>query len=223
MPVPTAEAVSPRRLIRDEVFDRLLNAIIDGSLTPGEQLYDTEIERWVGVSRTPVREALNQLGSMGLVEIMPQKKTRVTPIDPDHLRGLIATLGVLHTGAARDVTPFLNEEDLATLRATAGLTPILSSLSPTERDHAFTEGFTVVFLHRLDNATLGRLFKRYLPTVRRALAAATSTKPLEAAQLNIDTILTAAHDGDSDAVAQAVSNYWTNGIATITNEFVSHK
>ena len=102
MPVPVTEAASPRRLIRDEVFQRLLDAIVGGDLLPGEQLYDAEIERWVGVSRTPVREALNQLAAMGLVEILPQRRTRVTPIDPERLRRLIATVGILIAGVVRD-------------------------------------------------------------------------------------------------------------------------
>src|SRR5690242_1549936 len=109
MPVPVTEAVSPRRLIRDEVFQRLLDAIVGGDLTPGEQLYDAEIERWVGVSRTPVREALNQLATMGLVEILPQKRTRVTPIDPTRLRSLVETVGTLLQGVVRDATPLLTE------------------------------------------------------------------------------------------------------------------
>src|SRR3569623_3472157 len=119
MPVPVTGAASPRRLIRDEVFLRLLDAIVDGDLLPGEQLYDAEIERWVGVSRTPVREALNQLSTMGLVEILPQRRTRVTPIDPVRLRELIATVGVLLAGLVRDATPLLTEDAREALRAIA--------------------------------------------------------------------------------------------------------
>ena len=117
MPVPVTGAASPRRLIRDEVFLRLLDAIVDGDLLPGEQLYDAEIERWVGVSRTPVREALNQLAAMGLVEILPQRRTRVTPIEPERLRDLITTVGVLIAGVVRDATPLLTDADREALRA----------------------------------------------------------------------------------------------------------
>src|SRR6478752_1381369 len=116
MPVPVTGAASPRRLIRDEVFLRLLDAIVDGDLLPGEQLYDAEIERWVGVSRTPVREALNQLAAMGLVEILPQRRTRVTPIDPERLRALLSTIGTLLRGIVRDATPLLTDDDKQELR-----------------------------------------------------------------------------------------------------------
>lgn len=218
MPVPTSESVTPRRLIRDEVFERLLTAIIDGSLTPGEQLYDTEIERWVGVSRTPVREALNQLATMGLVEILPQKKTRVTAIDPARLAGLIDTLSVLHASAAHDVTPFLTTGDIDHLRRTAADSTHLSDIDASARDELFTEGFVSVFLRRLDNATLARLFARYVPLVRRALRAAPSAYALEKASDHLAAIIDAAEARDADSVALSVAAYWSEGIGTVINE-----
>src|SRR3954471_24438605 len=141
MPVPVTGAASPRRLIRDEVFLRLLDAIIDGDLLPGEQLFDAEIERWVGVSRTPVREALNQLAAMGLVEIMPQKRTRVTPIDSTRLRGLIETIGTLLRGIVRDTTPLLTDRDRDVLRAFAEKATSVDEMPAMARDRLFTSEF----------------------------------------------------------------------------------
>src|SRR6478752_3322710 len=143
MPVPVTEAVSPRRLIRDEVFLRLLDAIVEGDLTPGEQLYDAEIEKWVGVSRTPVREALNQLATMGLVEIMPQKRTRVTPVESERLRGLVDTVGTLLHGVVRDATPLLTDADKDALRAL--LESSTEAGTPLERDRVLTESVIGVF------------------------------------------------------------------------------
>ncbi|WP_025156030.1 GntR family transcriptional regulator [Leifsonia aquatica] len=218
MPVPVTEAVSPRRLIRDEVFLRLLDAIIEGDLTPGEQLYDAEIEKWVGVSRTPVREALNQLATMGLVEIMPQKRTRVTPIDPDRLRGLVDTVGTLLHGVVRDATPLLTDQDGVALNDL--LTRAGTASTPLERDGVLT-GITAVFIRRLDNATVARLFKRHLPEVRRALIAAPSSAPYDASLPFAKTLVTAAVAGDASAAAQAATGYWNDGLATVVDEFTA--
>ncbi|MFF2050366.1 GntR family transcriptional regulator [Leifsonia sp. NPDC058194] len=220
MPVPVTEAVSPRRLIRDEVFLRLLDAIVEGDLTPGEQLYDAEIEKWVGVSRTPVREALNQLATMGLVEIMPQKRTRVTPIDTVRLRGLLDTVGTLLRGVIRDSTPLLTDADknaLLGLRERASAT----GLTALERDRVITEGFVDVFVRRLDNRTVARLFKRHFPEVRRALVAAPSSAAFDRGLPYLEPLVSAAVSGDSASAAQAFADYWDNGLATVVDEFAA--
>ncbi|MBF4575098.1 GntR family transcriptional regulator [Frondihabitans sp. VKM Ac-2883] len=77
VPVPTAEAPAPRRLLRDVVFDKMLAAIGDGTLELGERLNDDELVRWLGVSRTPVREAIAKLADYGLVDIEANRYTRI--------------------------------------------------------------------------------------------------------------------------------------------------
>jgi DNA-binding GntR family transcriptional regulator len=82
MPIPqTEETTGPRRLLRDVVFDKMLAAIVDGTLEPGERLNDDQLVKWLGVSRTPVREAIAQLHSYGLVEIEANRYTRVAERD----------------------------------------------------------------------------------------------------------------------------------------------
>lgn len=78
MPVPTtARPVIPRRLHKDAVFDHLLAAVLDGTLSPGERLRDVDLERWLGVSRTPIRVALAKLVDLRLVETTSKRATCV--------------------------------------------------------------------------------------------------------------------------------------------------
>lgn len=65
-------------VLGDEVYALLGEAILDGSLAPGERLRDQELAERLGVSRTPVREALQRLERTGLVEVAPNRYTRVT-------------------------------------------------------------------------------------------------------------------------------------------------
>ncbi|WP_203580851.1 GntR family transcriptional regulator [Microbacterium hibisci] len=65
-------------VLGDEVYARLGEAILDGRLAPGERLRDHELAEWLGVSRTPVREALQRLERAGLVEVSPHRYTRVS-------------------------------------------------------------------------------------------------------------------------------------------------
>jgi DNA-binding GntR family transcriptional regulator len=213
MPVPVTGAASPRRLIRDEVFLRLLDAIVDGDLLPGEQLYDAEIERWVGVSRTPVREALNQLAAMGLVEILPQRRTRVTPIEPERLRDLISTVGVLVAGVVRDASPLLTDADREALRTPDddAASAIRAGLSP--------DGFLGVFVRRLDNGTVARQLKRHLPEVQRALNASPSTAAFDKARPSLKALKEAAVAGKADKAGRAASDVFDKALVTIADEF----
>ena len=81
MPVPRNAPAIDRRLLRDDVYRRLRDIIVDGSLAPGEQLRDVELAAWLGVSRTPVREALLRLQQAGLVAALPGRSTTVASMD----------------------------------------------------------------------------------------------------------------------------------------------
>ncbi|WP_285063685.1 GntR family transcriptional regulator [Frigoribacterium sp. ME-P-080] len=102
MPIPqTEETTGPRRLLRDVVFDKMLAAIVDGTLEPGERLNDDQLVKWLGVSRTPVREAIAQLHSYGLVEIEANRYTRVAEQDESVYAEAAQLLEGLHDLGAR--------------------------------------------------------------------------------------------------------------------------
>ena len=82
------EKLSPIRLegyqpLRDMVFDVLMNAIMQGQLSPGERLLEVQLADEMGVSRTPVREALIELSKVEIIESHPQRKSTVSLIDYD--------------------------------------------------------------------------------------------------------------------------------------------
>ena len=90
-PSPAPPSSAPFRLIPsrlasptsvgDAVYDQILEALQQGRLQPGERLRDGEFAAQLGVSRTPVREALLRLGELGVVEFAPARYTRVAIID----------------------------------------------------------------------------------------------------------------------------------------------
>ena len=77
MPIPTNFAVPGRISAKDRSFSQIQRWIIDGTLQPGEKLNDADLAGALGVSRTPIREALQLLEGQGLVEMHPGKDTRV--------------------------------------------------------------------------------------------------------------------------------------------------
>ena len=81
MPLPRIAKKMSRTLARDEAYEKLRGWIIAGRLCPGETLRDQDIATALGVSRTPVREALRRLEDEGLVETALNRWTRVASLD----------------------------------------------------------------------------------------------------------------------------------------------
>lgn len=106
MPLPATEKRINRLSIRDEVYDKLLHWIMEGVLRPGEKIVDKELAEHIGVSRTPVREAIRRLEDKGLVESSANRWTRVSKIpagEPEMIYPIIWTLERLALTVAADV------------------------------------------------------------------------------------------------------------------------
>lgn len=115
MPIPKADTSSERTRLRDTVRNKIRDAILDGTLEPGERLNDDALVAWLQVSRTPVREALGDLAHAGLVEMTPNRHTRVAmPLEHEAIDN-IQTLGVLFGAAANLAVPGLSDEARAQL------------------------------------------------------------------------------------------------------------
>lgn len=70
-----------RTFVRQEAYVKLRDWILDGTLSSGAQLRDKELAEQLGVSRTPIREALLRLEDEGLVKTIPNRSTHVSSID----------------------------------------------------------------------------------------------------------------------------------------------
>lgn len=114
------ERLQPASLpvLRDAVLETLVEAIISGRFPAGSRLHEAEIARQLGVSKTPVREALVRLGRLGLVVHRPRRGTFVAEVGPDTVRDIF-TLRWLIEG-------YVTAE--ATRRATAGQLAVLDDI-----------------------------------------------------------------------------------------------
>lgn len=112
MPVPKSDTTASRTLLRDQVTNSIRTAIIDGTLEPGERLHDEQLISWLGVSRTPIREALASLANEGLIEMAANRYTRVALPNPNEVLHALRTLGVLIGGVVRLTVPILNSREI---------------------------------------------------------------------------------------------------------------
>ena len=84
-----------------DAYVRLKNEIRENRLPPGFQAPEPEIAERLGMSRTPVREALIRLEAEGLVELIPRRGARVMPISPTDMAEIYDLLTALEPLAAR--------------------------------------------------------------------------------------------------------------------------
>jgi DNA-binding GntR family transcriptional regulator len=80
MPIPKAPPLE-KRLYRNDVYSTIKDWIIDGTLLPLEKIRDTDLAIQLGVSRTPIREALRRLEDEALIETKSNAWTRVSGVD----------------------------------------------------------------------------------------------------------------------------------------------
>lgn len=108
----SAPLTAPRR-ISDSVYDTLTEAIRDLKLLPGSPISEPAIAEWLGVSRSPVREAIARLVDLGLVTVKPQVGSYIAPISLQEVEEAAFIRSALETSAfkraIRDTTPDTTE------------------------------------------------------------------------------------------------------------------
>jgi DNA-binding GntR family transcriptional regulator len=113
----TAPEPVERRLLHVAGIDRLRDMIIQGELGPGMKLNERVLAERLGISRTPLREAIKFLASEGLVELQPNRGAFVAPIDAPTVREVFLVLGALEALAGELVCAQASEAQLAEIRA----------------------------------------------------------------------------------------------------------
>ena len=102
--------------LRDVVFKTLRQAILKGELEPGERLMEIQLAERLGVSRTPIREAIRKLELEGLVLMIPRRGAEVANISEKNLRDVLEVRRSLEELAIDLACQRIQEEELETLR-----------------------------------------------------------------------------------------------------------
>lgn len=105
--------------LRDVVFNTLRQAILRGELKPGERLMEIQLANKLGVSRTPVREAIRKLELEGLVLMIPRRGAEVAEITEKSLRDVLEVRRALESLCVELACDRITEEDIASLRVAA--------------------------------------------------------------------------------------------------------
>jgi DNA-binding GntR family transcriptional regulator len=101
----------------DFAYTRVRELILSGELEPGAVINQAILARQIGISTTPLREALKRLKQQGLVELDAHRDARVTPLDPEEARDLLEVRRALDPLAASLAADRRTKQDVAEMRA----------------------------------------------------------------------------------------------------------
>jgi DNA-binding GntR family transcriptional regulator len=199
--------------LRDEVYRRILSQVQRGELPAGSRIRDSALAGQLGVSRTPVREALLRLARDGVLDSTVGRGFRVRPLDPAELRDVGAILGVLESLALR-LSSAPSERRRERLRE------LDRRLEQTRGDASgcldLEDEWHLVLLEDCPNRRLLELITSLRQIPRRYLAAYMR----EAGRLSLSTlphskILRALEDSGPDSGAAVFEQQWKKGLSEL--------
>jgi DNA-binding GntR family transcriptional regulator len=184
MSVLPEPAAAPDRLniasVVDQVYTAIRERISSGSLPRGARVHQEDLAEELGVSRTPVREALRRLAAEGLVEMRTNRGARVADVDQIGMRVSYEARTVIEPGAARLAAAMRLPEPIARMRAAVvaqrrSLRNVQRSFEANREFHlalaaASGNDFLVQFAERLWVARIGEtIYERQVQTQERML------------------------------------------------------
>ena len=164
----TPDAAAPFRSRADEVYAQLKRDVADFQLVPGDRFTENEISERLGVSRTPVRQALFRLQQEGYVEVLFRSGWRVLPFDFDQFEQLYDLRMVLETTAAQRLCADGERVDRELLEQLIAiwLVPAAERSTDTTQVALWDEAFHCSLVAAAGNAEMARVHRDVTERIR---------------------------------------------------------
>jgi DNA-binding GntR family transcriptional regulator len=191
-----------RRLLAEDVADRIREEILAGRVGHGERLVEVVIAEELGVSRGPVREALKLLNGEGLVTEEPHRGAFVTRLNSSDVRDIFDLRAALEAGAARQIAARGTPSDIHTLRRLVTRVAEVArggdAAQTLQADLAFHESVCQLS----GNRRLLEVYMRHVPLVRSLMDPDKLTRrDLDDMVSELGQVLEAIEAGDGDLAA----------------------
>ncbi|MCA6099823.1 MULTISPECIES: GntR family transcriptional regulator [Bradyrhizobium] len=156
----------------DQVYGRLLEAIIDRTLLPGQRITQNELADRLGVSRQPISHALHLLHRQGLVAESGRRGFEVTQLDPQRIRELYEVRGAIDALAARLAATRVKEDAAARTQLEAALEAgrAIDDGTPLARLIALDVDFHSAIYRLAGNSAIEEMIAPQWPHMRRSMA-----------------------------------------------------
>lgn len=145
---------SIRGRMSNDVCQRIADDIVLGAFAPGTRLEEAMLADRLGVSRTPIREALRQLATLGLIELRPNRSATVARISEERLTHLFESIGDLEAACARYAAMRMSDTQRTQLRDVHAASLAALQARDVERYHQLNSELHAVILQGSHNPEL---------------------------------------------------------------------
>jgi DNA-binding GntR family transcriptional regulator len=191
-------------MLGDQVKDQILTRILEGELSPGSRIVETRIARELGTSQGPVREALRDLATLGLVDLQPYRGARVRKPTTQELQEAMTVRAELEAVAATEASATMTEESLGELRRLVAEMCELAAAGVVPAYVRKNTEFHRTVMRASGNRTLERLWELLEPFARTYITAAASGVSAERSYRSHIGIVDALASGDARRAADAM-------------------
>lgn len=208
--------VSDKYSLQGRVFNRLREDILSGKYKENDELREMTIGAELGVSRTPVREALRQLEFEGLVSIIPNKGAYVIGISKKDLKDIYEMRASLEGLCARWVTKNATAENISRLEEILDLSEFQYTKKKYEKVLELDNEFHEVLYEMADSKMLYKTlsdFHHYLEIIRKKTLS--SDERVKASIKEHKDIVEAIKEGDKDKAEDLAVRHMKNTIKNI--------
>lgn len=223
MPLARRNVVE-RPKMSDAAYERLREAIVRGELAPGEKIKDAEVAEMLGLSRTPVREALTRLVETGLVESKPGVYTRISTLNHDDVAANLAVLKALDSLAVESAVPKLSEADFESLRQANREFAAAVHRQDVAQALAADDAFHHVIIQAAGNPVIERVIEQLHPQLHRILYRKFSGLLGGKETINHhEELIRVCEQGDEHAAATMSGEHWSHLSDLISRLFDSNE
>ena len=205
-----------RSFVREEAYLKLRNWIVEGRLEPGQKLRDKDLAQQMGVSRTPIREALLRLEEEGLIQTKPNSSTLVCPIDSHNALHLFSIVWSLEKLALEQAFTSITTKDIQTMiEANEKLSQALQHedlLAALQADITFH----AAYIYLAHNPDLERILSNLKQKLRRLdLYYFEKVKEAHRSYDEHQLIIEALQQKDLPGALSAIENNWKASLSRI--------
>jgi DNA-binding GntR family transcriptional regulator len=161
--------------LRAKVFNQLQNDILNGKYQPEDSLIETRLSEELGVSRTPIREALRQLELEGLVQSIPNKGAVVKGITAKDIEDIYTIRMMIEGLAARWAAEKISPEELKELKEAVDLEEFYTIKNDTDHLLKFDSRFHEIIFRASKSKPLMHTLRTFHHYVQRARNTSLST------------------------------------------------
>ena len=215
---PPGDGPAPiaRQSLHDQVVTRVRDLIIEGALVPGTRIHEGQLGAKLGVSRTPLREALKFLASEGLIELRASRGAIVRRFTAKDVRDMLDVLAVLEAFAARLACRVATDAQIAEVRRLHDRMVDRYAVRDRLEYFKLNQAIHSAFLRLAGNAALEEAHASLQSRMKRIRYIGNEEPPKWAAALaEHEEMIRALEKRDGDALADVVARHLENTWARV--------